>query len=503
VKRKNVNDTNISDGVFAQATARPHAVAIIDGEDSISYRSLCHGVCRAAKRFQEAGWRPGDIIGISLRGSSALHLLVSLALARSGLTQVAVPPSDPAPLIRSRLRKIGVRGLVSDHALAAASRVAILAPEPGWLVEMPSVSPPADLRISGGDRSWIVAETSGTTAEPKLIWVSHAVEELRRQRQAPLFRHLPGERFLNLTAMGFLSGIISAIRCLADGGTCAIPPAGLNSDQLLGWIDLHYVSYLNCVPLHLHQLLRDIHTDCPRLPSLRILRCGTSLLPVSTLAEVRRRISANIYINYGTNEAGWVTAATPDMLASHPDTVGKPLAGIDLEIADDEDQPLPPGVTGHIRIRGPGIQSSTLRTGTQDQVSTYRNGWFYPGDIGVISESGLLFLKGRDDDVMCFDGIMIGPGEIESVLLQHPAIAQAAAFPLPSHEHQDVPAAAVVSPQPLQLAELARFCQERLGIRAPRLYFQFDEIPKNAMGKVLRNRLTEMALAKIEEGSRR
>jgi acyl-coenzyme A synthetase/AMP-(fatty) acid ligase len=114
----------------------------------------------------------------------------------------------------------------------------------------------------------------------------------------------------------------------------------------------------------------------------------------------------------------------------------------------------------------------------------------------------VLFLKGRSDDVMNFDGILVGPAEIESILALHPAVAEAAAFPLPSPRHQDVPAVAVVLKLPLPMDELSRYCVEHLGIRAPRAYFRIDEIPRNDMGKVLRRRLTELALAQLSAGAK-
>ena len=114
---------------------------------------------------------------------------------------------------------------------------------------------------------------------------------------------------------------------------------------------------------------------------------------------------------------------------------------------------------------------------------------------------GVLFLKGRSDDVMNFDGIMVGPAQIESVLARHPAVADSAAFPLPSPLHQDIPAAAVVLRQSVPIDELAHYCQQHLGIRAPRIFFVIDAIPRNAMGKIVRRRLTELAVEKMNAGN--
>ena len=127
---------------------------------------------------------------------------------------------------------------------------------------------------------------------------------------------------------------------------------------------------------------------------------------------------------------------------------------------------------------------------------------FYPGDVAVVNKDGLVFLKGRSDEVMNFDGILVGPTEIESVLRQHPTVIEVAAFALPSMQHQDIPAAAIVSSQPLPLNDLQRFCAERLGIRAPRTFVQLDEIPKNPAGKILRRRVTELAIERLKKPPR-
>jgi acyl-coenzyme A synthetase/AMP-(fatty) acid ligase len=494
-----VSDVNITDAIFAVAERSPHAVAIIDGENPVSFRTLCEGVRLAARCFERAGWRAGDLIGIAVAGSQAGHLLASLALARSGITQISLPVGAPAPMLRSSIRTLGISGIVSDAAPGMEPGVATVAPEAGWLAQAPDAAIPDDLRVAGGDRPWILAETSGTTGEPKLVGISHAVENEHRKSQAPIFAHLAGERYANLSGVRFLTGIKRAMCCLNDGAALALPAPGLSYDQLLHWLDRIHVTYLSCVPVHLHQLLREVRTDSPRLPSLRILRVSSAALPPAALNEVRRRISPNLYVNYGASEAGPMVAATPDMLAVHPDSVGRPLPGIELEIVDDLDQPVPAGTNGHVRVRGPGVLSSYLRADAQDRSRVFRNGWCYLGDIGAKNAEGLVFLKGRADEVMNFNGIMIGPGEIEAVLRRHPAVQDVAAFALPSPEHQEVPAAAIVSSQPLPTDELVRFCGERLGMRAPRMFFRVNEIPKNPAGKVLRRNLAELALAGLQK----
>jgi long-chain acyl-CoA synthetase len=494
---------NLTEAIFSRSERDPRAIAMIDAGRTVDYRLLCRSVRLAVQRFRGAGWKAGDIVGISMRGSPALHLVISLALARMGAAQVSLPARDSSELHVSRMRRLGVTGLVADHGdIAGSASVATIAPDLAWLANTAKRTIAGDVCESGGDRPWLIVESSGTTGKPKTLVISHAGEVERAGRQAPLFAHLPGERFFNFTGLDFLIGISQAFRCLSDGGTVAFPQADLGTEQLLDWIDLHQVNYIACVPLHLHVLLHTVRNDTPRLPGLRILRTATAPLPVSTLDDVRRRISPNVHIAYGTSEAGMISIATPAMLAAYPDTVGRLLDGIELELVDAQDRPVSAGEIGRIRVRAPFIQPPYVGPETPEQLAQFRDGWFYPGDVGAINETGMLFLKGRADDVMNFQGMMIDPSEIESVLRRHPAVVEVAAFSLPSHEHQDVPAVAIVSREPLQIDDLSRFCAGQLGSRAPMQFFRIDAIPRNSMGKILRHRLSEMAMQTISQQPR-
>jgi acyl-coenzyme A synthetase/AMP-(fatty) acid ligase len=420
-----------------------------------------------------------------------------------GATQVSFPAGDPPALHLSRIRRLGVTRFLADHGgIPASASISLIAPDPEWLADTANPAVADDNSETGGDRPWLIAESSGTTGEQKMMAIGHAAGLERNTRLAAILAHLPGERFFNFTGLSYLIGISHAVHCLSDGGTVVFPPATLKMDQLLDWLEHQQVGYISCVPLHLHRLLGAVRGDTPRLPALRILRTSTAPLPVSTLDDVRRRISANVYIGYGTSEVGMIAVATPNMLVAHPDTVGRPLDGIELEVVDDQDRPLLAGEIGRVRLRGAFVKPPYVGASAPDQMALFRDGWFYPGDIGVKNEAGMLFLKGRADDVMNFDGIMISPSEIESVLRRHPAVIEVAAFPLPSHEHGDIPAVAIVSNEPLQIEELNAYCVAQLGLRAPRRFFRIDAIPRNSMGKILRRRLTELAMPAISQPQR-
>lgn len=486
-------DFNVTDPVFEWAGRAPCAVAIIEGDRAVHYGGLCAAVRRAMAAFRAAGWRPGEVIAVSLQREVALQLVVSLALARAGLTQVWLPSGDPLEYRAARAHALGVAAVIADSEQGRLPPLAHLAPDANWLSA--SGEAPADLRVGGAGRAMIMIQSSGTTGSPKDIVVSQEDEMLFAERFKPLFACLPGERFMNLTGLRFWGGLSRALRCLSAGGAFVVPPANWTAKELLRCIDLHHVTFLACIPLHIGLLLEGSGGDAARLPGLRILHCSSAALPVSVLREARRRISPNLYIVYGANEAGQLSAAPPALLERYPDCVGLPLEGIELQIVDDNDLPVAAGAPGHVRIRGAGIASGRMLGAPAGGTPGYKGDWYYPGDVGARNAEGVVFLKGRSDDVMNFDGILVGPAEIESVLGRHPAVAEAAAFPLPSPLHQEVPAVAVVLRHAVPVEELARYCRQHLGIRAPRAFFLIDAIPRNPIGKILRRRLSELAVA--------
>jgi len=125
----------------------------------------------------------------------------------------------------------------------------------------------------------------------------------------------------------------------------------------------------------------------------------------------------------------------------------------------------------------------------------------YPGDLGVLTDDEQLIFKGRADDMMLFDGINIYPAEIEAVLAAHEAVGEAAAFPLKSEVHQDIPVAAVTLRAPVTEGELLAFCRARLGARTPQRIVAVEEFPRSPAGKILKRELPNVLRRKAAAAS--
>ena len=162
-----------------------------------------------------------------------------------------------------------------------------------------------------------------------------------------------------------------------------------------------------------------------------------------------------------------------------------------MNVVNEEGETLPPGHTGRIRAKGPGMLKGFIGepAGTAE---AFKGDWFYSGDLGELTADGQLIHHGRADDMMIFDGINIYPVEIENALLHHPAVAEVSAFSIRSVERGDIPVAAVEIKSKVSEDELRSHCRSWLGAHTPRRLMIVPKIPRNDVGKILKNELVSL-----------
>ena len=204
-------------------------------------------------------------------------------------------------------------------------------------------------------------------------------------------------------------------------------------------------------------------------------------------------------VRYGATECGTIAFASPGQHDEY-EAVGFPVAGLELEIVDALGVAVGPEEAGEIRVRVDGMASGYVDNPEETQLR-FRDGWFYPGDVGMLLDDGRLVVHGRADDMMILNGINVFPAEIERVLERHPAVLTSAALPLPSHVHGQIPVAAVeLRPGAVVSSmELLVYAREQLALRAPRRIIVLKVVPRNEQGKILRRELASM----FEVGRRR
>lgn len=484
---------NIADPLALRARDKPDALALIAGPAAISFAQLNGAINRFAFHLMAQGVRPYSVIGISLP-ASPVHLMAVYALARLGTVHVVLPPADSSAARTALARRFGVETVLCSHPDQALAGIPMLLVDRAWFDSGPTDPPPV---ATNADTPWKILLSSGTTAAPKAVSVTHRIEFGWHSRGRPDFAAVPGSRFLSLVDMNFSYGLRLHLHAL-NSGACVVLSQADGPGALLRELDAHAITHVGATPRHLMDLAALLPEGGPRNPGLRYLSVAGSIMPEGLRRIIRSRLTPNLHIKYGNNESGYLIESSPELIERYPDVLGRPVAGVQYQIVDDHGQEVRRGETGIIRFRAAAFPTAYIDNPAATAFA-FRDGWLAPGDLAREGADGEIYFMGRADDMMNFDGVKLYPVDIEARLLEHPSVAEAAAFPIASERFQDVPAAAVVlrsSAPAVTVQELLAFCSNRLGARSPRIVRIVPGLPKNAMGKVVRRNLTEAFAAK-------
>lgn len=479
---------NVTNPLAARASQTPDAPAIATKAGELSFADLDQAVSRSAKSFQDQGLESGDWVGIRL-AAPVQNLVASLAVARLGAGQVPIYTSDNPAAVRQLCNTLSIDRVIADSASDAAPWTRTLAPPPADLAALKALRP-IDFPInSAGDALFTVMRTSGTSAgAPKLGYLTQAagVERISTQND-----FAPGDRFLQLLQPEFYSARQDFIRCISAGG-CAVFDETLNVRNLARRAADLRINVLCGTLVHANRLLAIAPEAAPLLPFLRNFKLSSSAIPEALRPQIRRRLSPALHIYYALSEVGRVSVLSPEMAGQSPGSVGAPGAGIQVEIIGDDGAVLAGGEIGRLKVKSSAMIARYLGE-AEAFAGAISGGWFQTEDMVSISGAGELIHHGRADDVMIYDGINIYPAEIENVLLRHADVVEAAAFPIPDLARGQMPGAAVVVQAGARAMDLRDHCNAMLGERAPVQILRLLELPKNAAGKVVTSKLTELA----------
>ncbi|MDB4433206.1 long-chain fatty acid--CoA ligase [bacterium] len=264
-------------------------------------------------------------------------------------------------------------------------------------------------------------------------------------------------------------------------------------------------TYFPCVPTIYVGLLNL--PDFPKADLSFVKGCmsGAAPLAVETLRQWKEVVGATIMEIYGLSEASPVAHGNPWRGVQKPGSVGVPMPDTDCRIVDvktgTEEMPL--GESGEILVKGPQVTHGYYNRpeATED---TIRDGWLYTGDIGYVDDDGYLFIVDRKKDMIIAGGYNIYPRDIDEVLFEHPKVQEACAVGIQNeYRGETVKAFVVARPgESITEEELDAYCREKLAsYKVPKLYEFRDELPKSAIGKVLRRELRDQELQKTRKES--
>ncbi len=479
---------NIADAIAFQAQLRPHAPAIIQDTLVLSFRNLDRAIWRAAGALRAEGVAAGDIVGIAM-GNVALHLVAVLALARIGAVSVGIRPRMPEvrrKALAEKFRPLALVAFKPEHGVVGVRQIQA---DPEWLA--PAAALPERFEpFEGRGKPWRLTLTSGTTGIPKGIPYLHDRTLLQMRLEQAVIELRSDARFLCSTDLNVNAGLGPCMRHMF-AGNAVVMLNDWSPAKFLSAIDRHGVTHAFTTPGLLATLAPQLTDNDLRCPDLVYLAVAGGKLPLQLRDLVLARLTPNLYPSYGMSEAGGVAMADPRTAARVPDSVGRVMSWTELQIVDERDQPVPPGTPGSLRLRGPTVFDGYYED-PEANARSFRDGWFYPGDQGRLSATGLLFIGGRSDEVANIGGQKTDLAALDEAIGGHPEVAEAAAFVAKPGAGPERIYAAVVARGVLDPKVLLQHCRDKLGLRMLHDIHLVPQLPRNATGKVQRHELVHM-----------
>jgi malonyl-CoA/methylmalonyl-CoA synthetase len=352
-----------------------------------------------------------------------------------------------------------------------------------------------------GERRAMILYTSGTTSRPKGVVTTHSNIAAQISTLVDAWEWSADDRILLCLPLHHVHGIINIVSCaLWAGAICEMLP---RFDASMVWERLASgdLTLFMAVPTIYVKLIAEWEASSPerrrRLSQgaarLRLMVSGSAALPVSTLQRWKEITGHTLLERYGMTEIG-MALSNAYRGERIPGSVGKPLPGVEVRLADESGHEVVAGTPGEIEVRGPNVflEYWDKPDATRD---VFRDGWFRTGDMAVV-EHGVYRILGRTSiDILKTGGHKVSALEVEEVLREHPAIAECAVVGVPDPEWGERVAAALVlrNGGALKLEELRGWAKERLAAhKVPSRLLTLKALPRNAMGKVTKPAIVEL-----------
>ncbi|OBB62197.1 acyl-CoA synthetase [Mycobacterium sp. 852013-51886_SCH5428379] len=506
-------------GMIPALNARrtPHRAAVIDDDGEMTYKELDDAAHAVANALLEKGVKGGDGVAILARNHRWFVVAVYGA-ARTGARIILLNSEFSGPQIKEVSEREGARLIIHDDEYSKA--VSQASPELGFLRALPTnpdndepsesdAEPLASIVERASFKpapkvtkhSSVIILTSGTTGTPK---GANRKPPLSLAPIGGVLSHVPfksGEVTLLPAPMFHALGYLHATIGMMLGSTLVLrrrfKPATVLAD-----IEKHRATAMIVVPVMLSRILDHIEKmdSKPDLSSLRIVFVSGSQLGAELAQRAMKDIGPVVYNLYGSTEIAFATIARPEDLEKNPATVGPVVKGVRVKLYDENGKEVPKGEVGRIFV-GTTFPFEGYTGGGHKQII---DGLMSSGDVGYFDEHGLLYVSGRDDEMIVSGGENVFPAEVEDLISGHPEVVEATALGVEDKEWGHRLRAFVVKAEGASIGEddIKAYVKEHLArYKVPREVIFIDELPRNPTGKILKRELREIDVDGAEKGT--
>jgi len=500
--------------IKTHAQNQPDHPAIIDGEVMITYAQLLDQVERFAGGLDSLALHPESKLGLLCLNQKE-YLIALLGALLKGLPVVPynfmLTPEDLVYITQDA----GVDHLVVNPAFLKPETAPFFskfkvrittapAPDSGLPAEgtipfdrflesaQPDKAQPRHARTE--EIPDVIMYTSGTTAKPKGVMLNESMFDNNSKGVEAHLPLQPEDRAIMALPLFHSFGNMIALLILRVGGTLILLPQ-FQPKTILTTIEQHQATVLPLVPTIYSFLVQLVARGEYNVSSLRYCISGGAALPHAMLHKVEDSMKVTVLEGYGLTETSPVISVNTIKEGSVVGSVGPVLPDVELKIVDEQGQAVPQGDVGEIIVKGPTVMPGYWKLPEESREVLTADGWFKTGDLGHLDKQGRLYISaGRKKDLIIRAGENVAPLAIENVLINHPALMEAAAVGIPHQRLGEQVVACVVLGEGQQVteSELKKYCQEKLPpFSVPDRFKFYEALPKNTVGKILKTQLRE------------
>ena len=491
--------------------------AVVDPNDRWTFAQLHDESLRVARALAASGVRPGDRVALWSPNSArwiaasfgvyaAGAVLVPVNTRFKGMEAAHVLGRSGASVLLASSDAVGTNllGLLEDAELPTLrERVVVEGPAHAGAVSWDdflargATDGDRPLPVVGDNDLADIIFTSGTTGAPKGAMLGHGPSVRTYEAWSDAVGLRRGDRYLCVYPFFHTAGLKSAVLACVLRGATVLPHAVFDAGVVMQRVADERITVLPGPPTVFQSMLEHPARAQFDLSSLRLSVTGAATVPVEVVRRMREDLHiASVVTGYGLTETtGTVSMCRhddpPEVIAT---TVGRPLPGVSVRVADEKGITVPTGETGEILVKGFNVMRGYFDDPEATAEALDGEGYLRTGDIGLVGDDGNLRITDRKKDMFIVGGFNAFPAEIEGIMLTHPGVAQVAVVGVPDDRLGEVAQAYVVrrGGEAVDEAQLISWCREHMAnYKVPREVQFVDELPLTASGKVQRFRLRE------------